>query len=162
MCVFITTVPIIKLFAWGGSHSRPGPSDKGKGSVTRPHVSSPAVLRPRCAPKFFRPSDPVPMRVFYKKHFENIGHEVPCEWDCTMPNCLNRVRTEFVRVGPSNLLRGLRVTSVLTRCHDDDDVMMMSFICSCRNKNQPKTIYPKGTSHHTRLFRGPSTNDMKK
>jgi hypothetical protein len=41
-------------------------------------------------------------------------------------------------------------------------VTMMSFICSCRNKNQPKTIYPKGTSHHMRLFRGPSTNGMKK
>jgi hypothetical protein len=24
----------------------------------------------------------------------------------------------------------------------------MPFICSCRNKNQPKAIYPKGTSHH--------------
>ncbi len=24
----------------------------------------------------------------------------------------------------------------------------MSFICPCRNKNQPKAIYPKGTSHH--------------
>jgi hypothetical protein len=36
--------------------------------------------------------------------------------------------------------------------------MMMSFFCSCRNKNQPKDIYPKGTSHHTRLFRGPSIN----
>jgi hypothetical protein len=40
--------------------------------------------------------------------------------------------------------------------------MMMSFICSCRNKNEPKAIYPKGTSNHTGLFRGPSTNDMKK
>jgi hypothetical protein len=38
-------------------------------------------------------------------------------------------------------------------------MMMMSFICSCRNKNQPKAIYPKGTSHHTSLLRGPSTND---
>jgi len=28
---------------------------------------------------------------------------------------------------------------------------MMSFICSRRNKNQPNDIYPKGTSHHTRL-----------
>jgi hypothetical protein len=28
-------------------------------------------------------------------------------------------------------------------------MMMMSFICSCRNKNQHKSIYPKGTSHHT-------------
>ena len=27
--------------------------------------------------------------------------------------------------------------------------MMMSFICFCRNKNQPKDIYPKGTSYHT-------------
>jgi hypothetical protein len=42
-----------------------------------------------------------------------------------------------------------------------DDVMM-SFICSCRNKNERKAIYPKGTSHHTRLFRGPSPNGMKK
>ena len=41
-------------------------------------------------------------------------------------------------------------------------MMMMSFIYSCRNKNQPKATYPKGTSHHTRLFRGPSTNGMKK
>jgi hypothetical protein len=40
--------------------------------------------------------------------------------------------------------------------------MMMSFICSCRNKNQRKAIHRKGTSHHTSLFRGPSTNDMKK
>ena len=29
-------------------------------------------------------------------------------------------------------------------------LMMMSFICSCRNKNQPKAMCPKGTSHHTR------------
>jgi hypothetical protein len=40
--------------------------------------------------------------------------------------------------------------------------MIMSFICSCRNENQPKAIYPKGTSHHTRLFRGPSPKCMKK
>jgi hypothetical protein len=40
--------------------------------------------------------------------------------------------------------------------------MMISFICSCRNKNQPNAKYPKGTSHHTRLFRGTSTNDIKK
>jgi hypothetical protein len=41
-------------------------------------------------------------------------------------------------------------------------MMIMYFICSCRNKNQPKAIYPKGTSHHTKLFRGPSTIGMKK
>ena len=39
-------------------------------------------------------------------------------------------------------------------------VMMMSFICSCRIKNQP--TYPKDTSHQTSLFTGPSTNDVKK
>jgi hypothetical protein len=40
--------------------------------------------------------------------------------------------------------------------------MMMSFICSCRNKNERKAIYRKGTSHHTRLFRGSGTNGIKK
>jgi hypothetical protein len=51
-------------------------------------------------------------------------------------------------------------------CHEDVPLhiwmMMMSFICSCRNNNHPKAIYPKGTSHHMRLFRGPSINAMKK
>jgi hypothetical protein len=41
-------------------------------------------------------------------------------------------------------------------------MLMMSFISSCRNKNERKAIYPKGTSHHTTLFRGPSTNGMRK
>ena len=41
-------------------------------------------------------------------------------------------------------------------------LMMMSFTCSCKIKNQPKAIYPKGTSHHMRMFRGTSTNGMKK
>ncbi len=49
-----------------------------------------------------------------------------------------------------------------TSTNDMKNMMMMSFICSCRNKNQPKATYPKGTSHHTRMFRGPSTNGMKK
>jgi hypothetical protein len=47
-------------------------------------------------------------------------------------------------------------------CFREGGMMMMSFICSCRNKNERKAIYTKATSHHTRLFRGPSTNDMKK
>jgi hypothetical protein len=33
-------------------------------------------------------------------------------------------------------------------------MMMMSFICSCRNKNQPKAIYPKGTSDNGDPFYG--------
>jgi hypothetical protein len=49
---------------------------------------------------------------------------------------------------------------------DDDDVFFCFFFCFLfvleENKNERKAIYPKGTSHHTSLFRGPSTNDMKK
>jgi hypothetical protein len=40
------------------------------------------------------------------EHFQNIAQEEPCAWDCQMPNCSNRVRTDMVRIGPSNLLRG--------------------------------------------------------
>ena len=36
----------------------------------------------------------------------HCAREEPCAWDCTMPDCVNRVRTYMVRVGPSNLLRG--------------------------------------------------------
>ena len=43
-------------------------------------------------------------------------------------------------------------------------VMMMSFICSCRNKKEDLElhIYLEEGTYHKRLFRGPSTNDMKK
>ncbi len=41
--------------------------------------------------------------------------------------------------------------------------MMMSFVCSCRNKIGPELhIYLEEGTYHKRLFRGPSTNDMKK
>jgi hypothetical protein len=41
--------------------------------------------------------------------------------------------------------------------------MMMSFICSCRNKIGAELhIYLEEGTYHKRLFRGPSTNDMKK
>jgi len=46
------------------------------------------------------------MRVLYQQHFENIAQEEPCAWDCRMPDSENRVRTDMVRIGPSNLLRG--------------------------------------------------------
>jgi hypothetical protein len=46
------------------------------------------------------------------------------------------------------------VLAILSGPTARDVMMMMSFICPCRNKNQPKVIYPKGTSQHTRLFRG--------
>jgi hypothetical protein len=45
----------------------------------------------------------------------------------------------------------------------DAMMMMMSFICPCRNKIGAELhIYLEEGSYHTRLFRGPSTNDMKK
>jgi hypothetical protein len=40
-------------------------------------------------------------------------------------------------------------------------VMMMSFVCSCRNKNRSRAPYTF-RKVLTRLFRGPSTNDVKK
>ncbi len=42
--------------------------------------------------------------------------------------------------------------------------MMMSFICSCRIKKigAKLHIYLQEGTYHKRLFRGPSTNDMKK
>jgi hypothetical protein len=68
-----------------------------------------------------------------------------------------------------NYLKEVKVSEALEVAGSTEDRlgplgrrMMMSSICSCRNKNELKAIYPKGTSHHTRLFRGPSTNDMKK
>ena len=43
-------------------------------------------------------------------------------------------------------------------------MMMMSFICSCRNKKigAELHIYLEEGTYHKRLFRGPNTDDMKK
>ena len=47
----------------------------------------------------------------------------------------------------------------------DDDVfylMMMSLICSCRNKIGAELhVYLEEGTYHKRMFRGPSTNNMK-
>jgi hypothetical protein len=41
-------------------------------------------------------------------------------------------------------------------------MMMMSCICSCRNKiGAELLIYLEEGTYHKRLFRGPNTNDMK-
>lgn len=94
----------------GGSGSREASKSRGtpgKGKeVAAGQVYSPAVQRPRLPPTFYRPADPVPVRLLHQLHFENMGLEFPCAWDCTMPNCSNRLRTDLVRVGPSNLIRG--------------------------------------------------------
>ena len=45
----------------------------------------------------------------------------------------------------------------------DGLMMMMSFICSCRNKIGAELhIYLEEGAYHKSLLRGPSTNDMKK
>jgi hypothetical protein len=50
------------------------------------------------------------------------------------------------------------------RLRAEADVMMMSFICSLQKQKigaELHTYLEEGT-YHTRLFRGPNTNDMKK
>ena len=86
-----------------------GGSGKGKGKQPAGggEVRPPTRLRPVCTPTtFYKPPDSVQVRVLYEQHFQNVAQEEPCAWDCTMPDCSNRVRTDMVRIGPSNLLRG--------------------------------------------------------
>ena len=86
-----------------------GGSGKGKGKerASVGEVRPPTRLRPVCTPTtFYKPPDSVQVRVLYEQHFQNVAQEEPCAWDCTMPDCSNRVRTDMVRIGPSNLLRG--------------------------------------------------------
>jgi hypothetical protein len=89
-----------------GVIGRGGPGN-GKGKeVAADEVRPPTRLRPVCTPTtFYKPADSVQMRVLYEQHFQNVAQEEPCAWDCTMPNCSNRVHTDMVRIGPSNLLR---------------------------------------------------------
>jgi hypothetical protein len=51
----------------------------------------------------------------------------------------------------------LNVLCVCVRDDDDDDV----FYLFLQKQKSGQRYIPKGTSHHTRLFRGTSTNDMK-
>jgi hypothetical protein len=86
-----------------------GGSGKGKGKerASVGEVRPPTRLRPVCTPTtFYKPPDSVQVRVLYEQHFQNVAQEEPCAWDCTMPDCSNRVRTDMVQIGPSNLLRG--------------------------------------------------------
>jgi hypothetical protein len=59
---------------------------------------------------------------------------------------------------------GMKDVAIQGDMRDKDmEMMMMSFICSCRNKIGAELhIYLEEGTYHKRLFRGPSTNDMKK
>jgi hypothetical protein len=90
---------------------------------------------------------------------ESLAHPPPgCSHACLTQNC-----PDLGILRPRHLL-GFDdhfAPPTSARNANTETMMMMSFICSCRNKNERKAIYPKGASHHTSLFRGPSTNDMK-
>ena len=57
-------------------------------------------------PQRFKPTDLTIMRVQHQLHFENVACDVMCEHICTLPECMNRVRTNLVRVAPSKLIHG--------------------------------------------------------
>jgi hypothetical protein len=56
-----------------------------------------------------------------------------------------------------------QIASFTRRALGSQRPLMMSFICSCRNKIGAELHkYLEEGMYHKRLFRGPSTNDMKK
>jgi hypothetical protein len=62
--------------------------------------------RVRGPPQRFKPTDLTIVRVQHQIHFENVACDVMCEHSCTLPECMNRVRTNLVRVAPSKLIHG--------------------------------------------------------
>ena len=58
------------------------------------------------------------MRVHHQLHFENVACDVMCEHSCTLPECMNRVLTNLVRVTPSKLIHG---ESGLFTCEDIEE-----------------------------------------
>ena len=69
-------------------------------------VTAPCNHRVRYSTNHYTPTDPVPERVQFKPHYEKVGREVLCDRDCPKPECMNRVRTDLVRVASSELLPG--------------------------------------------------------
>jgi hypothetical protein len=62
--------------------------------------------RVRGPPQCFKPTDLTIMRVQHQLHFENMACYVMCEHNCILPECMNRVHTNLVRVTPSKLIPG--------------------------------------------------------
>jgi hypothetical protein len=77
-----------------------------------PLMTSPAHHhRGRGPTQRFKPTDLILVRVQvvtvqHQPHFENVACDVMCEQNCTVPDRMNRVRTNLVRVAPSNLILG--------------------------------------------------------
>jgi hypothetical protein len=61
-------------------------------------VTSPGHHRGRYAPKRFKPPDLLTGRVQHQLHFENVACYVMCEQNCTLTDCMNRVRADLVRI----------------------------------------------------------------
>ena len=77
-------------------------------------VTHPCNQRVRYSTNHYTPTDTVRERVQFKTHYEKVGLEVLCDRDCPKPDCMNRVRTDLVRVASSELLPGqLRVLVTL-------------------------------------------------
>jgi hypothetical protein len=87
-------------------------------------------------------------------HAELITHQ-PCYTVCIAHCAACNVHASRMHTLYSDVVLGC---GCATSC-----MMIMSFICSCRNKIGAKlNIYLEEGTYHKRLFRGPSTNDMKK
>ena len=69
-------------------------------------VTHPCNQRVRYSTNHYTPTDTVRERVQFKTHYEKVGLEVLCDRDCPKPGCMNRVRTDLVRVASSELLPG--------------------------------------------------------
>jgi hypothetical protein len=69
-------------------------------------VTAPCNHRVWYSTNHYTQTDPVRDRVQFKTHYEKGGHEVLCDRDCPKPECMNRVRTDLVRVASSELLPG--------------------------------------------------------
>ena len=95
----------------GGCAPRGGPYEGGgeeeeEEEEEDEQVTHPCNQRVRYSTNHYTPTDTVRERVQFKTHYEKVGLEVLCDRDCPKPGCMNRVRTDLVRVASSELLPG--------------------------------------------------------